>query len=279
MRSNANKRRKDFTLAEVLIVVGIIVVLVAVGIIAVAAFQRGMRQLERDGIAKEIFVASQNHLTMSKSQGYLGRTDFGSEETEEGNGTGVFYFVVGSGDDPDNSLSVLNLMLPFASVDEKVRLGGSYVVRYDKASAQVMDVFYCEKDGARFGHTFSAAEYDSLIENWRGSEKRGDRKNYGENKAVIGYFGGVEAQNLALGETLKAPVVTVYNAERLEVLISNPNASVAGARLQLIVDNRRENDRIQKSHRAYRFLYRGQILLLRGIGQCHRERQALRRSL
>ena len=238
MRSNATKRKRGFTLAEVLIVVGIIVVLVAVGIIAVAAFQRGMRQLERDGIAKEIFVASQNHLTMSKSQGYLGRTDFGSEETEEGNGTGVFYFVVGSGDDPDNSLSVLNLMLPFASVDETVRLGGSYVVRYDKASAQVMDVFYCEKDGARFGHTFSAAEYDSLIENWRGSEKRGDRKNYGENKAVIGYFGGVEAQNLALGETLKAPVVTVYNAERLEVLISNPNASVAGARLQLIIEGK-----------------------------------------
>ena len=58
------------TMAEMLIVVAIIVILCGVAFIAVWNYQRSMGQLERDGIAKEIFVAAQNHLTAAYGEGY-----------------------------------------------------------------------------------------------------------------------------------------------------------------------------------------------------------------
>jgi len=66
-----NRKVRGFTMAEMLIVVAIIMVLSGVAFIAVASHQRSMAQLERDTVAKEIFVAAQNHLTMAESQGYL----------------------------------------------------------------------------------------------------------------------------------------------------------------------------------------------------------------
>ena len=71
---NGGERRKrrtaGFTMAEMLIVIAIIGVLAAVSFIAVQAHQKSMTQLEYDAIAKEIFVAAQNHLTLAKSENY-----------------------------------------------------------------------------------------------------------------------------------------------------------------------------------------------------------------
>jgi len=60
------------TMAEVLIVVAIIVILAGVSFIAVMNYLRSMAQLERDGIAKEIFVAAQYNLTAAQGEGYIG---------------------------------------------------------------------------------------------------------------------------------------------------------------------------------------------------------------
>jgi len=75
--SNKNRNRKKLasnlgmTMAEMMITVAIIVVLMAVAFIGLVAYQRMLAQVERDGIAKEIFIAAQNHLTLAKGQGYL----------------------------------------------------------------------------------------------------------------------------------------------------------------------------------------------------------------
>ena len=60
------------TMAEVLVVVAIILILAGVAFIGLLQYQRNMARLERDAIAKEIFIAAQNHLTMSKSENYPG---------------------------------------------------------------------------------------------------------------------------------------------------------------------------------------------------------------
>jgi prepilin-type N-terminal cleavage/methylation domain-containing protein len=77
------KNNIGMTLAEMLIVVAIIGVLGGVAFVAVWNYQRSMGQLERDGIAKEIFVAAQNHLTAAYGEGYLGLKEpaSGSSET------------------------------------------------------------------------------------------------------------------------------------------------------------------------------------------------------
>ena len=64
-----NRKDKGFSLAELLIVVAIVTILLGVSFVAVQNHQRSMTRLEFDTIAKEIFVAAQNHLTAAESQG------------------------------------------------------------------------------------------------------------------------------------------------------------------------------------------------------------------
>lgn len=235
--------RKGHTLAEVLIVVAIIAVLVGVAAVSVFAYLRSMTKLEYDGYAKEIFIAAQNHLTASESQGYLTRTDFGDVEPAiagiNDTGDGVYYFVIT--DDYTDVLedtSVLNLMLPTGAVDETVRLGGSYIVRYHKDSAKVLDVFYWKESGTRFAHEYTSSDYPEFL------SKRGDRdalRTYGSDKSVIGWYGGAEAAGLSHGEDPRAPEIVVTNAEKLTVTVTDKNKNadssknVKNARLKLII--------------------------------------------
>ena len=226
--------RRGFTLAETLIAVGIIAVLSAVIFISVINYLRTMQQLERDGIAKEIFVSAQNHLTTADSQGYLGKADFGQKESgrEEGDGE-VFYFVVNGGESFTGD-TVLDLMLPYASIDETVRLGGSYIVRYEKEPARVLDVFYCTRNGTRFGHSLSEGDYSSAV-TLRGPEHKKSRRKYGSAKAVLGWYGGEEAGTVALGKRLGTPTVELVNAERLIARVKDPNDLDPNALLKVIV--------------------------------------------
>ena len=215
---------------ETIVVVALLCAVSLTAGIGVPQYRRSLHQLEMDGIARELFVAAQNHLTTAENQGYLGRTDFGGDE-----GDGVRYFIVDSEDDPDDRGSVLNLMLPFGAIDETVRNGGSYVIRYQPETAQVLDVFYAERDDARFGHTFSADEYESLMGAYRGDDRREARSRYGAEQAVIGYFGGVKVSDLESTTVLAPPSIRVVNAERLYVTVYDTNAAVSGAQLKLIV--------------------------------------------
>ena len=226
--------RRGFTLAEVLIVVAILIVLAGVSVVGVVRYQRSLKQLELDGIAKEIFVAAQNHLTVAESQGYLEKSKPGiTSSLSEDADKEIYYFVVGVQENDADSGSyispdaasdaILSLMLPFASVDETVRLGGSYVIRYQKDPGLVLDVFYAEKDGQRFGHTYESDEYDDLMTTYYGPGKKGDRQSSEWNKAVLGWYGGAEAASLPKGADLKQPTVKIHNEDVLWVEVTNPN--------------------------------------------------------
>lgn len=219
-------------MAEVLLVVGIIAVLAALIAVALFAYLRSMAQLEYDGYAKEIFISAQNHLSMAESQGYLGRTDFGIPEKDgAGKETGIYYFIKdGAHSDVDDESSVLNLMLPFAAVDETVRSGGCYIIRYHRDSGTVLDVFYWE-DGGRYEHNY-ADDYAAFM------EKRDDKdalKTYEGDRAVIGYYGGADAAGLTHGAELKTPALFITNADKLTVTVTDRNKNNDKARLKLIV--------------------------------------------
>ena len=213
------KNRRGMTMAEVLIVVAIIVILAGVSFIAVMNYLRSMAQLERDGIAKEIFVAAQNNLTAAKGEGYLGNDGFGTPEEEKSD---IYYYVVNEGTVSGGGEKVFPLMLPFASIDETVRTGGSYLIRYQKSSGLVLDVFYTTIRGshARFNHTLKIGEYSDLMK-VTGSEHKSERRTY-TDKSVIGWYGGTQADEL-LKITITPPEIEVVNAERLFVNITNLN--------------------------------------------------------
>lgn len=236
------QRPNGFTLAEMLIVVAIIGVLAGVSFIAVERHQRNLAQLEVENIAKEIFIAAQNHLTMAENEGYLGANIDNSGQFGRQSGSSIFseddesiyYLRFDSGLDPEKSNYIWELMLPFGAIDETVRAGGSYIIRYQPSAALVLDVFYCSKTG-RFKENLDLVDYASLMSNYREIEKRSARRNY--NGGVIGWYGGEQAAELAKGETLKAPVIEVENAEKLRVRVSDPNA-VADYAVALIVRGR-----------------------------------------
>ena len=220
------------TLSEVLLVLAIISVLAGVGFVEVNAYMRDITKLEYDGYAKEIFVAAQNHLAMAESQGYLGRAKdaenardaFGTSDGESG------YYLVSSidGNDPN---SVFGLMLPAASIDETVRRSGSYIVHYDPANVQVLDVFYWTQAAGRYPHEYKEGDFSRFM------EQLASLKQYGEEKSVIGYYGGVKARALPT-ITLEAPVLRVYNEDQLYVIVKDNNYGVTQAKdynLKLIV--------------------------------------------
>ena len=210
-----NKRRKlGFTMAELLIVVAIIGVLAGVAFIAVNRHQRSMAQLERNNIAKEIFVAAQNHLTMAESRGYLAEnrdsTYFGTSGTEDGK---TFQYIVASGGNHANT--ILDLMLPFGAIDQTVLSGGSYLIRYQTNPAQVLDVFYCSTSDTtdQFNHTIAESEYDTFMAYKPNS--------FPTTGYIVGWYGDVALQRS--GDYLDAPAIVVDNAEKLTVTITDTN--------------------------------------------------------
>ena len=197
-------------MAELLIVVAIITILAGVGFIAVQNHQRSLAQAERNTIAKEIYFAAQNHLAMAESQGYLGVTSYGTVEDANKN----IYYAVNNGSAPTQG-SMLDLMLPFGSIDETVRSGGSYLIRYQVDPAIVLDVFYCSTNGKpeEYNHTISGDDYSSFL----------GYKNNGMPGSgyVVGYYGGVEAGLIGDYNVVKAPEVNVKNDDRLVVEVTD----------------------------------------------------------
>lgn len=227
------RNTRGFTMAELLIVVAIIAILSGVVFVAVQNYQRDMAQLERDTIAKELFIAAQNHLTMAESQGYMGlniENPTAKSSWDSDGGKNIYYVIDGDGS------SALDIMLPFGAIDETVRGGGSYVIRYQANPALVLDVFYCPATG-QYAHSLGSDEYSysNLMTKARGDDKKSARLNYASRKSVIGWYGGGEAVE-AGNYDLQAPEIRVTNAERLSVAVTNTNNGNDAAELTLIIE-------------------------------------------
>lgn len=231
------RKKTGFTLAEMMIVVGILAILMAVAFIGIMGYLRSMEKLEFDGYAREIFISAQNHLAVAENQGYYGLTSdaqFGTAEKNDANEkTGVYYFVVPS-NDPDESTLLLAQMLPFGSIDETIRKGNSgYLIRYHKDSAQILDVFYWATSGSRYSHTYVEGDHDEFLKD----TSRGTLRNYGNS--VIGYYGGEDASGLEKGAEVKAPEIQVFNEDKLYVKVFDKNENsvrnTGGYYLKLIV--------------------------------------------
>jgi prepilin-type N-terminal cleavage/methylation domain len=224
------KNNIGMTLAEMLIVVAIIGVLGGVAFVSVWNYQRSMGQLERDGIAKEIFVAAQNHLTAAYGEGYLGLKEpaSGSSDTNPF-GTkaddGSYYFVVNGTGDAANA-TVFDQILPFGSVDETVRGGGSYIIHYQQETGLVLDVFYCTTHGSptRFNHSFFDGDDFTTVMSKAGEENKSARRTYeAGGNSILGWYGGTGVAELPTIK-LKAPTISVKNAEKLYVEVEdNPD--------------------------------------------------------
>ena len=237
------RRSAGFTMAELLIVVAIIGVLAGVSFVAVQTHQKNVTQSQYNTIAKEIFIAAQNHLTLAKSENYGQKADltailnsktpsgaffFGPDANADADGDNVDIRYFYSGD--TNAGTALDQILPFGAVE--LVSGGSFIIRYQPISARVLDVFYWTNGSDKFDANLSSSNYTGLV----GSDDTIDKHRNYDGGRILGWFGG--EQTVETGEYLEAPVIEVINEELLLVKVSDPNASKTALepKLKLIVE-------------------------------------------
>ena len=261
--SNKNRNQKKLasnlgmTMAEMMITVAIIVVLMAVAFIGLVAYQRMLAQVERDGIAKEIFIAAQNHLTLAKGQGYLGVAERAKKADEAGKEamigyldaeSGARYIVVNDGN--ASAEDMFDIMLPFGAIDETVRIGSSYVIKYQWETGMVLDVFYCSTGSEKFDYSLSQDDYttdasgeykklNSYVDTYKAdgtvqTDNRKDRRDRFREGKILGWYGGAAAAALQ-STILKTPSIEVINGDTLCVKVKDNNSKNSDAKLKLII--------------------------------------------
>lgn len=203
-----NKKKKGYTLAEVLATVAILLILMAIAVPAIFSIRKNLRQKALDNKAELIYTAVQNNLVKLQSNGNsslydggktanaMGRTP--SDATKEQK---LYYALSTEKADTARAASVL---VTTDTVDGEL-YNNYWVVEYNPESASVYAVFYSESDSIQ---PYNPNVYDSF--------------RYKDNRlsdgARIGYYGGdaLDGSNTAV----LAPKITVTNEEKLVATIT-----------------------------------------------------------
>lgn len=271
-----NRRKGGFTMAELLMTVAIILILSSLVFVGILQIVNRMKMMEMNQTAKQIFIAAQNHLTQVKAGGKLeielaeaedssdpeavaAKSWFGQEvtnirlsdgkQTSAGEGTGASaettvekqYYAVdqtGLSGGAGKGSGILSGMLPFGSIDETVRKGGSWIIQYEASTGTVQGVFYTDGSHGLFGKSSAKLTVTNDQESLQSAVRNGASDNYGEavrmryvpkqtgnsDRVIVGYYGGAEAKKLVL-KKIKAPVVEIDNTNYLKVNVYDPNSS------------------------------------------------------
>ena len=195
-RHSRKRSIAGFTMAEVLITVGIVAILLAVAVPGVIAARASLKMTELDATAREIFLAAQNSLTGHKAAGTLEQV-------------GAL-----SGGDPRflrDGESGMDALLPLGAIDPTVA-GNHYIIRFELEDATVRDVFYSEEG---FGGEL-AGKTDLEIYNMLCGDPAARRE------LRVGYYNG-RATGYNRLEQLLSPAIEVINGDELRVNVTVPD--------------------------------------------------------
>ena len=242
------KKICGYTLAEVLIVVGILAILAAVSFPALINMRDSLRQTELDETAKQIFITAQNKMSGMKLRGEElsgmdGRKEISPEDAWKPsdlpeNGVRPDSYVICNeiGEPGDLEFTWMNdTAFAPAFVEQD---GGCYVIEYNEKTGTVYGVFYWEKSGGGFQKKSTFA-YPAGFNSHEGKLLRGDENRANRMEPSVGYYGGEAA---AQGNPVK-PLefeFTVKNGARLEAELKLPVALYQDVTLELELSSKTE---------------------------------------
>lgn len=201
-----NKKKKGYTLAEVLATVAILLILMAIVVPTIFSIRKNLRQKALDNKAELIYTAVQNNLVKLQSNGnsslYDGEKTANAMERTPSDATKEqkLYYALSS--EKANTTRAASVLVTTDTVDG---YNNYWVVEYNPESASVYAVFYSESDSIK---PYDPNVYDSF--------------RYKDNRlsdgARIGYYGGdaLDGSNTAV----LAPKITVTNEEKLVATIT-----------------------------------------------------------
>ena len=214
------KGARGFTLVEILIVVGIIVILLAISVAGLLKLRKNVRQRELDSKAEIIYMAAQHRLTALKTGGFqelytpegnsdvVKRTGRPFDAAEDNDQADKVYYVkssLGEGHIAENSGAAS--ILPVSSVDRQL-WENHWVIEFCPETGAVYAVFYSEEPIREEGEAL-----ELRLDGLRVKQLRL------EDGARIGYYGG-DLTSISLSDAL-VPSVVVENAEKLKVTFSS----------------------------------------------------------
>lgn len=229
----AKKRNNGFTLVEMLAVTAIVVILLAVGMVAVVHYARWLRITELDNSAREIYLAAENRAVLLSAGGRLEAqvAQAGGDEdhkvTPPGKDKGAtplaaggdvvqadefryIYYDGTAGGSGGGVVSDLTDLLPQGAIDPALRKGCFYIV-YEVKAGSVADVFYAEETA----ELEDEGDFAQFYTDWRESS----RQKRLDNQKMFGYYGGEAARN-GSSDALREPILEVINGEELLVRLT-----------------------------------------------------------
>lgn len=211
------RRRRGFTMVEMLVVVAIIAILVGVSIPMIGSYQRTLTMTRLDHTAQEIYLTAQSRMTDRKNSGTIGLLSgtlldaSGGAEARSTHplhqaGWEVRYL----------TQDTAGTLLPAGALESQVE-EGSYIIYYEANSGSVMAVLYSDSPLVGEGGSFSDVEeaYDQIV-----GTTREDRMDDGH---WVGWYDGSVVYTEEVIH-LPTPQVTINNGEKLtaEITVSIP---------------------------------------------------------
>lgn len=222
-----NRQRRGFTLAETLIVVGILVILMALLIPNIVQIQRDLRQKELDAKAEILYVAAQNELAKLRASGngsvyganLAAHNPFEWKEIEvtdeSGETTTETVYLLSNGVTGIH-LTSKNWMSGKADAD---LLGNRWVIVFDPDTAAVKEVFYCATDDINHDREDADTSTEESFLTWRPGSSN-DRSDWKRSEiGRVGYYGGDGPDIKAKKTVHLKPEINVGNGEILYLTV------------------------------------------------------------